>query len=125
MIRTVNKQEALGCPLVAITSFPEHFRGYIRFALEDMNIDIAHLDFGRTGFRSKACPTDINGHYVDGTFYTKYTGTFLFFHAYDCDFVLRNYPNRKFRTLLLDVYGGLKVQRAAAKKWRREPCWSN
>jgi hypothetical protein len=102
MIRTVTKQEALDCPLVAMTSFPEHFEGYIRFALEDMNIDIAHLDFGRTGFRSKACPTDINGHYVDGTFYTKYTGTLLFFHAYDCDCVMRNYPNRKFRTLLLD-----------------------
>jgi len=102
MIRTVNKQEALDCPLVAITSFPEHFRGYIRFALEDMNIDIAHLDFGRTGFRSKACPTDMNGHYVDGTFFAKYTGTLLFFHAYDCDCVMRNYPNRKFQTLLLD-----------------------
>jgi len=103
MIRTVDKQEALDCPLVAITSFRSHFEGYIRFALEDMNIDIAHLDFGRTGFRSKACSTDINGHYVDGTFYTKYTGTLLFFHAYDCDFVMKNYPNRKkFRTLLLD-----------------------
>jgi len=102
MIRTVNKQEALDCPQVAMTSFPEHLEGYIRFALAEMNIDIAHLDFRRTGFRSKACPTDINGHYVDSAFFAKYPGTLLFFHAYDCDFVMRNYPNRKFRTVLLD-----------------------
>jgi len=102
MIRTVDKQEALDCPLVAITSFPEHYRGYIRFVLEDMNVDITHLDFGRTGFRGKACPTDINGHYVDGTFFAKYSSTLLFFHAYDCNFVMRNYPNCKFRAVLLD-----------------------
>ena len=102
MIKTVNKEEALDCPLVAITSYPSHFDGYIRYVLEDMNIDIVYLDLGIHGYRSKGCPTDINGHYVDGAFYTKYTGTLLFFHAFDCDHVAKNYPNRSFKTLLLD-----------------------
>lgn len=90
MIKTVhNESELLESNIVAITSYNKHFEGYIRYALEELTLEILY---------SEQDPSR--------EFYERYDGTLLFFHAIDVnrvnDITRENVDCRQYRTILLD-----------------------
>ena len=90
MLKTTHSiTELLDGNIVAITSYKNHFEGYIRHALEEMNLDILYCE-----------------QEPSKEFYERYEGTLLCFHAMDVNRIYgihrENLDHRHYRIVLLD-----------------------